>query len=72
VSAANPDPLACRLAEAITAAQYRWRTQRGWGAFAFPAMTCQQIDALAAALAPILRMAALEAADEVIARRAAS
>jgi len=69
---ANPDPLASRLAEALTAAQHRYRTKRGWGAMVMPPIPAEQIDAFAAALAPIFRIAAAEAADEVIAKREAS
>lgn len=69
---ASPDPLVARLAEALTAAQHRYRTRRTLGALCTPAIPAAQIDAFAQALAPIFRMAALEAADEVVARREAS
>lgn len=69
---ASPDPLVARLAELLTAAQHRYRTRRGWGAFVFPPIPAEQIDAIAQAFAPILRIAAAEAADEVTARREAS
>lgn len=55
------DPLEARLAEALTAAQHRWRTRRGtWGAIVTPAVPTALIDALAAELVPVFRMAAAE------------
>jgi hypothetical protein len=66
----NPDPLVARLSEALVAAQHRYRTQRGWGALVFPAISSEQLDAFAAALAPIFRIAAAEAAAQLIHREA--
>jgi hypothetical protein len=62
----DPDPLAACLAEALTAAQYRYRARLGtWGSAVSPAAPSALIDALAVELAPVFRVAALEAKREV-------
>jgi hypothetical protein len=59
------DPLVARLQESLTAAQHRFRTRRGLGAYVTPQIPPAVIDAFAEALVPILRQAARDAAAEV-------
>jgi hypothetical protein len=61
----DPDPLAALLAEALTAAQYRYRSRLGtWGAAVSQPAPAALIDALAVELAPVFRVAAREAERE--------
>jgi hypothetical protein len=59
------DPLVARLAEVLSAAQHRYRTQRGWGAMVTPPIPPRLIDEVATGLAPLLRDLVREATHEV-------
>jgi hypothetical protein len=57
----TPDPLAARLAVLLTDWQRRYRrSQRGWGAFVFPAVPDAEFVHLAAELAPLMRELVIE------------
>lgn len=58
------DPLTHRLTEVLTAAQHRYRTQRGWGAYTSIPIPAGLIDEVAAGLAPVLRELVREAVNE--------
>lgn len=59
------DPLVHRLQEALCVAQARYRSRRGWGAVTTPRIPNPVIDEVAAALAPVIRQAARDAAHEL-------
>lgn len=65
MSILRDDPLAAHLREALVAAQARYRTRRGWGAITTPRIPDTVIDDVAAALAPVFRQAARDAAAEL-------
>lgn len=58
------DPLTRRVADALTAADHRWRTRPSDGVIVTPPITRELADELAVTFAPILRDLAERAAEE--------
>lgn len=66
----TPDPLAARLTVVLSDAQRRYRSQRGWGALAFPPFPPDQLVEVAQDLVPFLRELVVEVVEALRAQEA--